>query len=1158
MPDFVHLHCHTQYSLLDGLSNIDELLNKAKDLKMKAVAITDHGVMYGAVKFHNAAKALGIKPIIGMEGYLTTAKLEDRTPGTQKQTYHQLLLAKTQQGYKNLMQLTTIAHLEGFYYRPRFTWEIMAKYKAGLIATSSCLQGIIPQLILQGQISEALNQTKKFVELFGKDFYLELQKHQNLSELDLVNKTLIDFSRRLGIPLVATNDLHYVNPEDAKAQDALLAIQTKTVLTDKNRLTMIGSPDFYLKSGLEMAELFPDYPEALKNTLKIADACQVEIPTGKWILPDFPLPKNYTSTEKCLRDLAEAGMKRRFDPITPEQKQRLDYELKVICDKGFATYFLIVQDFVNWAKQHHIRVGPGRGSVAGSLTAYALRITSIDPLFHNIPFERFLNPERPSPPDIDLDFADDRRDEVIEYVAKKYGKDKVAQIITFGTMEARGAIRDIGRVLGMPYSDPDKIAKLIPFGHSLEEAMVNVIDLQEYYRQDKFKELIDLAKKIEGTARHASTHAAGVVIGDKPLIEYTPLQMESKNERIMTQYDMYSLDCNIDQNAIGLLKMDFLGLSNLTILQNAVNLVKEQTGKTLDISELPLDDAKTYELLSAGQTIGVFQLESPGMRSVARKLKPSRFSDITAMVSLYRPGPMALIDTFIAGKKNPAKIEYPHPDLKPVLEETYGIAVYQEQALQIANVMAGYTLGEADILRRAIGKKKRSIMAKEKSKFIKGAQKKGYSSKIAEKIWGYIDKFAGYGFNKAHATAYAMIAYQTGYLKANFPVEFMTALLTAEVNNKDKVPIAVDEAKSMGIVVLPPDINASKTGFSIEPDKQSLNSKGIRFGLSAIKNVGEAAIGTILAARTKTKFKSLTDFCERADQQKVNKKVLESLIQVGAFDRFGKRSSLMLGLENIRQKAGANQREANSNQVSLFAKSSAAAGQTQPKDLLPESEEFSKIDLLSFEKQLLGFYLTDHPHAEALKKIKTLVSHHIADIDPQVHLNQTVTLGGTIRTVKPILTRKNNHEMAFATLDDDSGQIEMVIFPTLYAQTKTLWVSDQVVLVTGRVDMKNRLTLIVESALRPEEAPAAAKAPAGRPEQEFRISLHLTKATPKAVLIKLNQLFQANPGGQRIFLELENGAKPKVIRLPFAVEFEAVKNQVEALLKPHDGRIVID
>jgi DNA polymerase-3 subunit alpha len=831
-------------------------------------------------------------------------------------------------------------------------------------------------------------------------------------------------------------------------------------------------------------------------------------------------------------------------------QQRLDYELKVINDKGFSTYFLIVQDFVNWAKRSGIRVGPGRGSVAGSLTAYALRITSIDPLFHNIPFERFLNPERPSPPDIDLDFADDRRDEVIEYVAKKYGKDKVAQIITFGTMEARGAIRDIGRVLGMPYSDPDKIAKLIPFGHNLEEAMVNVAELQEYYRQDNFKELIDLAKKIEGTARHASTHAAGVVMGDKPLTEYTPLQFESKNERVMTQYDMYSLDCNIDQNAIGLLKMDFLGLSNLTILQHAVEFIEEQTGKHIDISELPLDDKKTYELLSQGQTIGVFQLESPGMRAVARKLKPSRFSDITAMVSLYRPGPMALIDTFIAGKKNPAKIEYPHPDLKPVLEETYGIAVYQEQALQIANVMAGYSLGEADILRRAIGKKKHSIMIKEKSKFIKGAEKKGYNKKIAEKIWGYIDKFAGYGFNKGHATAYAMIAYQTGYLKANFPVEFMTALLTAEITNKDKVPLAVEESKAMGIIILPPDINKSQTGFSVEPDKGSLEGKAIRFGLSAIKNVGEAAIGSILTGRKKKEFKSLTDFCERVDLQKVNKKVLESLVQVGAFDRFGKRSSLMLGLENIRMKASQNQKDANNNQVGLFAKE---VKPIEPDDHLPESEEFSKIDLLSFEKQLLGFYLTDHPHAEALKQIKTLVSHHITDLDPQIHLNKSVTIGGTIKTVKPILTRKNNHEMAFATLDDDTGQIELVIFPTLYSQTKALWQTEQVVLVSGKVDMKNRLTLIVESAIKPEEATK----PRPQVDGGSQVILRLAGTTPREVLLKLNQAFQGNTGHDRVVLELQNGSQPKVIKLPYGVGFAKIKNQVEALIKPYDGTIVV-
>ncbi|MCX6817175.1 MAG: DNA polymerase III subunit alpha, partial [Candidatus Beckwithbacteria bacterium] len=567
--------------------------------------------------------------------------------------------------------------LEGFYYKPRFDFKTLQAHHEGLVVTSSCLQGIIPQMILEDKDNEALKYCRWFLEIFKNDFYLELQKHLHLPDLDKVNRKLIEFSRSLGIPLVATNDLHYVNQTDAKAQDALLAIQTKTMLADKDRLTMIDSPDFYLKSVAEMDELFPDYPEALKNSVKIAEKCNVTIPTGGRILPHFPLPSGYTSHEKYLKELAEKGLTKRFPKPEKLLTDRLNYELKIICDKGFATYFLIVQDFVNWAKANKIRVGPGRGSVAGSLVAYALRITSIDPILHNIPFERFLNPERPSPPDIDLDFADDRRDEVIEYVAKKYGKDRVAQIITFGTMEARGAIRDIGRVLGMPYSDPDKIAKLIPFGFTIEESLVNTSQLQEFYRDPRFKELIDLSKKVEGTARHASTHAAGVVIGDKPLTEYTPLQLESKNERIMTQYDMYSLDCNIDADAIGLLKMDFLGLRNLTILQNAINFVDEQDHLKVDVSEIPLDDAGVFKLLSQGETVGIFQLESGGMRNVARKLKPNRFSDITAMVALYRPGPMDLIDDFIEGKKNPASIKYPHPDLKPVLSETYGIAVYQ-------------------------------------------------------------------------------------------------------------------------------------------------------------------------------------------------------------------------------------------------------------------------------------------------------------------------------------------------------------------------------------------------------------------------------------------------------------------------------------------------
>jgi len=1154
MADFTHLHVHSEYSLLDGLSKIDELIKRAKKDQMKSLALTDHGVMYGALKFHNAALKAGVKPIIGVEGYLTTLDIKDKSPGAQKLTYHQLLLAKDQTGYKNLMRLTSIAHIEGFYYKPRFDFKTLEKYHKGLIATSSCIQGIIPQLILNNQEKQALEKCKYFAKLFGSDFYLELQEHKGVPELKNINLKLYEFSRKLGIPVVATNDIHYVSPEDARAQDALLAIQTKTVLSDPNRMSMINSPDYYLKTGDEMKQLFPDIPDALKNTMKIADKCNLTIPTGKWILPNFPLPKGYKKSDKYLSDLSNKGLKKRFKKVTKTLQQRLDYELDIICKKGFATYFLIVQDFVNWSKKNQIRVGPGRGSVAGSLVAYALRITSIDPIEHDIPFERFMNPQRPSPPDIDLDFADDKRDKVIEYVAKKYGKDHVAQIITFGTMEARGAIRDIGRVLGLPYSDPDKIAKLIPVGFGIEEALVNVPELQEYYQQEKFKDLLTLAKKVEGTARHASTHAAGVVIGDKPLTEYTPLQLETKNERITTQYDMYSLDCNIDEDAIGLLKIDFLGLRNLTILQNAIEFVFDQRDSRVDISEIPLDDPKTFELLSKGDTIGVFQLESSGMRHVAKKLQPSRFSDITAMVALYRPGPMDLIDDFIAGKKNPKKIQYPHIDLKPILEETYGIAVYQEQALQITNIMAGYSLGEADILRRAIGKKKRSLMVKEKTKFVSQAKQKGYTKEIAEKIWGYIDKFAGYGFNKAHATAYAMIAYQTAYMKANYPVEFMAALLSAESNNKDKIPVAIEEAKKMKIRVLPPDINQSEIDFTIINYKKSLDGLAIRFGLSAIKNVGHAAISAIIKSRTKKAFASLTDFCRRVDQQKVNKKVLESLIQVGALDKFGKRAQLLLGLENIRQKASDHQKQALSPQVSMF--SGSAKANFAPQDNLPDADEFSKIDLLSFEKQLLGFYLTEHPLSKALEKIKTLVSHRIDELDPHLHLDQTVTIGGILKQVKQITTKKGNNEMAFATLNDDSASIELIIFPKIYTATKEHWQTDQPVIVTGKVDFKNQLALIVNTVLSTNlKEVHKSKTKTSKKPKHINIFLHQSS---KADLVKLNQLFQSNQGEDSITLEVTNGQRQKkTINLPYKVDFYNIESKVEAIINTNNGSIAI-
>lgn len=1147
MANFTHLHVHSEYSLLDGLSKIPDLVKKAKKLKMKSLALTDHGAMYGIHPFYIECKKNNIKPIIGCEVYLAARSRFDKEIGKDQSRNHLLILAKNEQGYKNLMQLVTLANLEGFYYKPRIDMEILAKYRQGLIVTSGCLQGQIPQLLLKDQQEKAEKALKKYLEIFADDFYFEIQNHENIDEQDIVNKKILDLSKKFGVPVVATNDVHYVEKSDADAQDALLAVQTKKMLDDKDRLTMIGSKTFFLRSYEEMKSLFLEIPEALKNTQAVAEKCNVEIKTGKWILPNYPLPKGQDA-ETHLRKLTHKRLKDRFKKVTDELTKRIDYELDVICNKGLATYFLIYQDFVNWSKAQGIRVGPGRGSAAGSLVSYVLRITSIDPILHNLPFERFLNPHRPTPPDIDLDFEDDRRDEVIEYVSQKYGEDKVAQIITFGTMEARGAIRDIGRVLGMPYSEPDKVAKLIPFGYSIEEALNSVFELQEMYKDPKYKKLIDLAKKVEGNARHASVHAAGVVIADKKLTEYTPLQREAKKGHITTQYDMYALDCNVNDDAIGLLKMDFLGLRNLTILQKAIDFVYKEHKIKIDISSIRLDDKKVFDLLSKGETTGVFQLESAGMRRVAKSLKPTRFSDIMAMVALYRPGPMELINDFIKGKAKPQLVAYPHPDLKPILEETYGIAVYQEQCLQIANVMAGYSLGEADILRRAIGKKKRSIMAKEKKKFIKGAAKKGYSKKIADKVWGYIEKFAGYGFNKSHSASYAMIAYQTAYMKANYPVEFMTALLTAESHNTDKIAVAVDECARVGIKVKRPDINFSHVGFTIEKDKSSINNRAIRFGLSAIKNVGEAAIKAIISARKKDgSFLSLTDFCSRVNGQKVNKKVLESLIQVGALDQYGKRSAMLSALEDIRKKSAQRAAQKLSGQTSLFE----FGQQDQPKrsesDNLPDIKEFEHKKKLSLEKQLLGFYLTENPWRELIEKMAKFISHKIFEIDPVNHNGQSATVGGVLTQIRKVFTRKTNSEMAFGTLEDGTGSIDVVIFPKIYETSREKLNTDKPLLVKARVDYReDKLSLVAESLYFPEDKnepmPSLAN---GSKVYEIKIPRNVDKKT----LLVLNQLLSRHPGNDKIVLVLPNGSLDKKVPLPYGVAFSPkVKKQIEVLL----------
>ncbi|NMB57504.1 DNA polymerase III subunit alpha [Candidatus Beckwithbacteria bacterium] len=1146
MADFVHLHNHSEYSLLDGLAKIEELVAKTKALGMEALALTDHGVMYGVHYFYVACVKQGIKPILGCEIYMARKTRFDRDPQKDKKRFHLVVLAKSNEGYKNLMRLVTAANLEGFYYKPRVDWELLEKYKQDLILTSACMQGEIPQALLENDFKKAEEITKKFLDLFKDNFYLEIQRHEGkeAETFEKVNKGILQLSQKFGIPVIATNDIHYVNKEDAEAQDALIAIGTKKLVKDLDRMSMIDSPSYYLKSKEEMSSLFADYPEAVKNTVDLAKKCNVSIKLGQRIMPIFPIPEGLNENEYLKKHTHEKA-KTRFPNKYESMKERLDYELGVIIDKGYASYFLIYEDFTQWSKDHGIRIGPGRGSAAGSLVSYVLNITTIDPIKYDLPFERFLNPSRPTPPDIDMDFADERREETIEYVRKKYGEDKVAQIITFGKMEARAAIRDIGRVLGFPYSDPDRLAKLIPFGTSIKTTIETVTEFRQEYKDPELKKLIDLAMKVEGNIRHASIHAAALVVAPKPFTEYCPLQKDEKNEKIVTQYDMHGLDCNVDDNAIGLLKMDFLGLRTLSILQRSLDLIKKLRGIDVDIDQnLDMDDQAVYKMLSEGETTGVFQMESAGMRRVARNLKPNKFSDIAALVALYRPGPMDLIDDFIAGKENPDQIKYPHEDLKGVLAETYGIAVYQEQCLSIANIMAGYSLGEADILRRAIGKKQIDVMKKEKEKFTKGAKAKGYSENVIETVWGYIEKFAGYGFNKSHSVSYGMIAYQTAWMKVHYPVEFMTALMTCESANTDKITVAIEECKRMGIKVLPPDINKSRTNFAIETDNTSLNKQAIRFGLSAIKNVGEAAIENIInTKKEKGKFISLSDFFNRVDNQKVNKKVIESLIQVGAFDQFGKRAAILSGYENIRQKTIKNQTQKASGQVGLFDLGEEEEEENLLLDELPEVEELDQQQLLALEKQLLGFYLSDNPILKKMQLIKNAVSFQINEIDPQIHSGNQAILGGNIASIRKVFTKKNNSEMAFATLEDQTGTIDMVIFPKTFQTCKNLLFQDKVILCEGKIDYReDQLCLVVNQISEVKEGDMNFLN-----SQKRTIEITIPRGTSKFILEKINNLFKENLGQDQIILLLPNGGDiPKKIVLPYKVNYS---KKLEKLIK---------
>lgn len=1037
---FTHLHAHSHYSLLDGLPKIDELLDYVKELGMDSVALTDHGVLYGAVEFYKKAKARGIKPIIGCEVYVAFESRLQKRPNIDSKSYHMILLVKNEQGYKNLVKLTTLAHLEGFYYKPRIDEELLEKYAEGLIGTSACLNGKIPRLLLSNRNEEAEELAERYEKIFGKgSFYLELQHHPNIKEQNFVNKKLIVLSKKTGIPLIATNDSHYLKPEDAEAQDILMLINTGADPNDPERLSL-KADDFSMKSPEKMAEIFKDVPEVIENTQKIASLCNFEFELDKVKLPKFPVPDGKTP-EQYLTELSEEGLEKRYSKkVSPEIRARMEYELSVINKTGFAPYILIVQDFTNWAKSNRIVVGPGRGSAGGSLVCYLTGITNIDPIKHNLLFERFLNPERIAMPDIDMDFTDRRRDEVIKYVAEKYGQDNVAQIITFGTMAARAVVRDVGRALGYQYSYCDRLAKMIPANLDLSETLEKVTEFGDIYKSEpEAKKLIDLAKKLEGVARHASTHACGVVISAEPLTDLVPLQKPTQgNGNIITQYEMYSIE------DLGLLKMDFLGLKNLTIIEDTLARIYVIRNEKIDIENIPLDDKKTYELLQKPLTIGVFQLESSGMQAYLKQLKPSAFEDIVAMVALYRPGPMQFIPDYISRKHGRQKIEYLHPKLELILKDTYGVCIYQEQLMKIAQELCGFTLGEADVLRKAVGKKIKSLLDTQEEKFVEGAIKNGINKKMAEELWDWILPFARYGFNRSHSAAYAMIAYQTAFLKAHYPVEFMASILTSEKVDVERIAFLIGECNKMDIEVLPPNINESLKNFTVV-----LSQRKIRFGLLAIKNVGTNIIDAIVEERKANgPFLSIGDFIHRVKSKDLNKKSMEALIKAGAFDQFAERNQLLQNLEKLLEIARESQKNKENGQIGLFESTKANNSDIK----LGLASPATLFEKLTWEKELLGLYVSSHP-LDNFRKIFESKTTAISKID-QTFVNKKVILGGIISGIKKITT-KTGKPMMFLNLEDLTAKTEIVVFPGIMERNPEVLSNNKIVFIAGRVNDRN-------------------------------------------------------------------------------------------------------